>query len=56
MILCYALDKETDPTCPELLTILKILPLGANHGGVLDWPSTWHYSNDVQIRVLDQPL
>ena len=49
-------NKKVGTSCPELKTILKILPLGANHIGALDWPTTWHNSTDAQIRGLDQPL
>ena len=36
LYLCFRqyLDKKVGASCPELSTILKILPLGANHGGV----------------------
>ena len=56
--LCFHqwLDKKVGTSCPELPTVLKILPLIANHGGTSGWPSTWHNSTDAQIRALDQPL
>ena len=56
--LCFhqCLDKKVGTGCPELPTILKILPLIANHGGTWGWPSTWHNSTNAQIRALDQPL
>ena len=37
-------------------SILKLLPLGVNHGDTSGWPSTWYNSTHTQIRALDQPL
>ena len=53
---CQCSDKKVGISCSELSTILKNLPLSANHDGVSGWPSTWHNSSNAQIRALDQPL
>ena len=53
---CQYFDEKVATSCPELSAILKILPLGTNHGGAFGWPLTLHNSANAQIRALYQPL
>ena len=39
-------------SCPELLIVLKILHLYADHDGASGWPSTWDNSTNAQIRAV----